>query len=191
MSSQKLTDQIELYRSMYHQLIDAYMDALILHLTAGDLSAHLKDENEHYLPLSSAARCRGIRPIAVVLPDGERVETSTWTEAAAEILKDCAADPLRYQLLTVLSEHAPGSSRQLLALSPDKLDAPLKISDDLYLEGKFDTQVLMDDLVKKILRRVDYDHGSVAVLYRDPEHGSAIARQGPEEAPASPAGPTM
>lgn len=191
MSGQKLTDRIELYRGIYHQVVDAYMDALILHLTAGDLGAHLKDENEHYLALSSAARCRGIRPIAVVLPDGERVETSTWTEAAAAVLKDCAADPHRYQLLAALSERTPESPRQLLALSPDKLDAPLKISDGLYLEGRSDTQALLADLVKNILRRVDYDHGSVAVLYRDPVEGTAMTKQGLEKAPASPTEPAM
>mgnify|MGYP007033827709 CR=1 FL=1 len=191
MDRQKLIDQIELYRSAYYQVVDAYVDAVILKMTAGDLHAYLKDEGERYLPLDSAARCKAIRPTAVVLPNGERVETPTWNEVAAELLKDCTADPQRHQLLIDLREHTAGNLRQLLPSSPDGLSAPVKISDDLYLENGPNTQVLLYDFSQKVLRRVGYDCGSVAVIYRDPSYEPDIHGPQPDEENVLSAGPTM
>ena len=49
------------------------------------------------------------------------------------------------------------------------MGAPLKITEGLYLESKFDTQALLDNLTQKILRRVGYDCSMIAVLYRSPQ----------------------
>lgn len=42
----------------------------------------------------------------------------------------------------------------------------MKISDDLYLESRPNTQALLYDLSQKVLRGVGYDRGSVAVIYQ-------------------------
>ena len=62
-----------------------------------------------------------------------------------------------------------GNFRRLLAEDPNGMDAPLQITEGLYLESKFDTQALLDNLTQKILRRVGYDYGRIAVLYRSPQ----------------------
>ena len=83
----------------------------------------------------------------------------------------------------------PGHVRQLLSGTPDGMVSPLKISDGLYLESKFDTQTLLDDLTQKILRRVGYDCGGVSVLYHIPWQEPAMTE--PEGGPVLPTGPMM
>ena len=57
---------------------------------------------------------------------------------------------------------------QLLAKSPNELDAPLKIDDDLYLETKFDTQSLFDIMKNRIFDVIGFDYGSIYIKYYDP-----------------------
>ena len=66
-----------------------------------------------------------------------------------------------------------GNFRRLLAEDPNGMDAPLKITEGLYLESKFDTQALLDNLTQKILRRVGYNCSMTAVLYRSPQQEMA------------------
>lgn len=188
-SQQAVLDELEGLRVQLHQLVDSHIDALILRTTIGDLTAYLHT-GAHVLPLSSAAsRCKGTRPVAVVLPGGEKVVTSTWKNVAAAILKDCDADPQCHAKLMELRGRVPGKVRQLLSGTPDGMGSPLKINDGLYLESKFDTQALLDNLTQKILRRVGYDCGGVAVLYHIPWQEPAMTE--PEGGPVLPMGPMM
>ena len=190
---QAVLDEIEQCRTQLHQLVDSHMDAFVLRMTVGDISAHLRDTGARVLPLgSAAAQCKGTKPVAVILPNGERVETSTWKKAAAAILRDCDSDPQRHDLLMELRGRAAGNFRHLLSETPDGMSAPLKISDGLYLESKFDTQALLENLTQKILRRVGYDCGGVAVLYQAPRQETVLAAE-PEqdEGFSTPIGPTM
>ena len=90
-----------------------------------------------------------------------------------------------------LRGQVPGHVRQLLSGTPDGMVSPLKISDGLYLESKFDTQTLLDDLTQKILRRVGYDCGGVSVLYQDPRQDPAMVGPEQDEGPVQPAGPIL
>ena len=192
LSRQEILDQIEQLRSEIHRLVDSNIDALILRMTVGDLSARLQDTGAHVLPLSSAAaRCKGTKPVAVILPSGEKVEVSTWKKAAAAILRDCDANPQRHEQLMALRGQVPGNFRQLLAQTPDGMNAPLKINGGLYLESKFDTQALLDNLTQKVLRRVGYDCCGVVVLYRDPKQDSTMVEPEQDEGPVLPAGPIL
>ena len=160
--------EVDRCRAQLHQLIDDRLDAFMLRITCGDLSEYVQDETVRAIPLVSApARCKGMKPVAVVLPDGSMVETSTWKKAAAVILRDCAADPGHQERLMEMRGRVNGNFRRLLAEDPSGMDAPLKITEGLYLESKFDTQALLDNLIQKVLRRVGYDCGRIAVLYRN------------------------
>ena len=190
---QAVLDEIERCRAQLHQLVDSRMDALVLRMTVGDLTAYLQGTGARVLPLSSAAtQCKGTKPVAVVLPSGERVETSTWKKAAAAILRDCDSDPQRHDLLMKLRGQVPGNFRQLLSETPDGMSGPLKINDGLYLESRFDTQALLENLTQKVLRRVGYDCGGVAVLYQAPRQ-EAVMDDEPDQAEglSPPTGPTM
>lgn len=71
------------------------------------------------------------------------------------------------------------------------MNAPLKINGGLYLESKFDTQALLDNLTQKVLRRVGYDCGGVAVLYQYPKQAPAVVELKQDEGPVLPAGPIL
>ena len=168
--------EVEHCRAQLHQLIDDRLDAFLLRITRGDLSEYIRDEAVQAIPFVSApARCKGMKPVAVVLPGGSMVETSTWKKAAAAILRDCDADPGRHEQLMEMRGRVNGNFRRLLAEDPDGMDAPLKITEGLYLESKFDTQALLENLDQKILRRVGYDCGGIAVLYRSPRQEIGLA----------------
>ena len=173
---QTVLAEVERCRAQLHQLIDDRLDAFMLRITRSDLSEYIRDEAVRAIPFVSApARCKGMKPVAVVLPDGSITETSTWKKAAAAILRDCAADPERHERLMELRGRVNGNFRRLLAEDPDGMDAPLKITEGLYLESKFDTQALLENLDQKILRRVGYDSCRIAVLYRSPRQEMSLA----------------
>lgn len=174
----KTLDDINQYIALINQRLDSFIEAHNLNVAADNMSQYLQDPRERILPLgSAAAQCKGKKAVAVVLPSGERVETSTWRKAAAAIMRDCDADPQRHELLMELREHVPCRFRQMLSGTPKGMDVPLKINDALYLEGKFDTEALLTNLTQKILRRVGYDYGGVAVLYRDREQEVTAVKQ--------------
>ena len=169
--------EVERCRTQLHQLIDDRLDAFMVRITCGDLSEYIRDEAVRAVPLVSApARCKGMKPVAAFFHvDVSMVETSTWKKAAAAILRDCDADPGRHERLMEMRGRVHGNFRRLLAADPNSMDAPLKITEGLYLESKFDTQALLDNLTQKILRRVGYDCGGIAVLYRSPRQEMGLA----------------
>ena len=167
---QTVLAEMECYRAQLHQLVDDRLDAFILKITCGDLSEYIQDGTVRAIPLVSApARCKGMKPVAVVLPGGSMAETSTWKKAAAAILRDCDADPGCHEQLMEMRGRVYGNFRRLLAEDPNGMGAPLKITEGLYLESKFDTQALLENLTQKILRRAGYDCSMIAVLYRSPQ----------------------
>ena len=189
---QMVLAEVERYRAQLHQLIDDRLDAFMVRITCGDLSEYIQDEAVRAVPLLSApARCKGMKPVAVVLPDGSMVETSTWKKAAAAILRDCAADPGRHERLMEMRGRVNGNFRRLLAEGPNGMDAPLKITEGLYLESKFDTQALLENLDQKILRRAGYDSYGIAVLYRSPQQEIGLADEEIDPEISAPTGMTM
>ena len=167
---QTVLSEVERCRARLHQLIDDRLDAFMLQITCGDLSEYIQDKAVRAIPLVSAsARCKGMKPMAVVFPDGSMVETSTWKKAADAILRNCDANPRCHEQLMEMRGRVNGNFRRLLAENPHGMDAPLKIAEGLYLESKFDTQALLDHLIQKILRRVGYDCNMIAILYRNPQ----------------------
>ena len=189
---QTVLAEVDRCRAQLHQLIDDRLDAFILRITCGDLSEYIQGETVRAIPLVSApAKCKGMKPVAVILPDGSMVETSTWKKAAAAILRDCDADPGCHERLTEMRGRVNGNFRRLLAEGPNGMDAPLKITEGLYLESKFDTQALLDNLTQKILRRVGYDCGGIAVLYRSPQQEIDLADGEIDPEISAPAGMMM
>ena len=162
---QTVLAEMERYRAQLHQLVDDRLDAFILRVTCGDLSEYIPDETVRAIPLVSApARCKGIKSVVVILPDVSMAETATWKKVAAAILRNCDADPRCHEQLMEMRGRVNGNFRRLLAEDPNGMDAPLKITEGLYLESKFDTQALLDNLTQKILRCVGYDCSMTAVL---------------------------
>lgn len=155
--------QIEDFRAQLHQLVDSSMDTLISRLHLADAG----DKELRHLPLTAnSAFFKGQKAVSVVLPDGREVLTSTWKKVAEAIMQDCNADEERHQKLMFLRSRVNGNFRAILSSGPERLDVPLKIDEDLYLESKFDTGALLHVLKEKILKVVDYDCQGVTIKYR-------------------------
>ncbi len=121
------------------------------------------------LPLTfSPADFKGKKVAAVILPDGREIAASTWRKAVVTILQDCDADPVGHEQMMALREKVWGRQRVLLSASPEGMDAPLRINDEMYLEGRLDIETLFDVLTKKILKYTGYDCDSVHLKIIDP-----------------------
>lgn len=190
--AEELIAEMRQSMTLNQQKLGTLLEIFGLEVSEDDRSKYLQDPREQILPLGSAAtECKGKKAVAVVLPSGERVETSTWRKAVAAIMRDCDTDPQCHELLMGLRERVPCRLRQMLSGTPKGMDAPLKINDGLYLESKFDTQALLDNLTHRILRPVGYDCSGVMVLYRDRKIEQATVEPEQNEGPAPPAGLTM
>lgn len=48
------------------------------------------------------------------------------------------------------------------------MDVPLKIDNDLYFEGKFDTEYLIRMMTERVLKPTGYDYSGVVIHMRNP-----------------------
>ena len=99
-------------------------------------------------------------------PNGEQVKVSTWREVASELLRDCNSDPARHEALINLRYKVGGNSRWFLTDTDRKLDVPIKIDEDLYFEGKFDTEYLLKMMTEKIFEKVGYPYEMIEIEVR-------------------------
>ncbi len=62
--------------------------------------------------------------------------------------------------------YAAGRSRNILARTADELQAPIKIADGMYFEGRFGTEFLIKMMNDKILKPAGYPYRNVYVTLR-------------------------
>lgn len=46
------------------------------------------------------------------------------------------------------------------------MDVPIKVDEELYFEGKFDTEAMLNMLEKKVLELAGVDYSSIKIRYR-------------------------
>ena len=184
--------ELESLRKRLHQIVDQRTDQLFLIILLGDRMASLP-EGEVLCPFArDLAAFKGMRPTAVILPDGAQAAAPTWREAATVILRHCAGDPLRREKLMALRDNVSGNFRCLISASPDGMRLPLEISRELYVEGKFDTEALLRNLTEKLLIPAGYNYRRILLQCRAPQQElceTADVTSVPEETPDR--GPAM
>ena len=104
---------------------------------------------------------------------GTEITTPTWKKAVSAILEDCDAAPHLHEQLLALRGRVNGNFRPLLSDRPDGMAAPLKISEGLYWESKFDTEALLYNLTEKLLNVIGYDCQRVVIRYHIPRQKPA------------------
>ena len=57
-----------------------------------------------------------------------------------------------------------GRQRVFLSGKPEGMNVPIKIAEELYAEGYFDTELLIRVLTTKILAAARYDYSGIFVL---------------------------
>ena len=110
---------------------------------------------------------KGKTAVAVIFPDGVRVETPTWKKLAEVILKRCNDDTVKHNALMELRNHIQGRSRKLLGNGNAGMRSPIKIDRGLYMEAHYDTESLLRIMKTRILDAVGYDYRNIQVAIRN------------------------
>lgn len=154
--------QLESLRSELHSMVDARVDESIQHVLRGDVLDIVPT-----LPLTAiSAVFKGEKPESVLFPDGREIKTPTWKAAVLAIMRDCNEDPVMHSQLMELRGKVLGRQRAILAVSPEKMHAPLEIDKDLYMESYYDTGTLLYVLKNRVLDEIGYDYSGIRVQFR-------------------------
>lgn len=109
---------------------------------------------------------KGKKPSATIFPNGETVPTSTWKKVVLAVLDDALRDESRRSRLLSLRGHMMGRNRAILGADPSDMDQPLRISEGLYLESKYDTETLLYVLIERVLPPIGYDPIGIRIVLR-------------------------
>lgn len=110
---------------------------------------------------------KGRSPVAVIFPDGVRIETPTWKKLTEVVMKRCNDDAGKHAALMGLRNHIHGRSRQILGNSSAGMRSHIKIDRGLYMEAHYDTESLLKIMKLRILDAVDYDYSGIQVAVRN------------------------
>ena len=157
---------IEELREEMLQLVNTKCDALLQMYRSGEMRTDMKDTfRVSSLFTVSAAVLLGKRPLAVQCAPGEWRETPTWRKVAQRILQACNEQPDIHERFMEMCGKVAGRWRTILGSSPEEMDVPLKVDEELYFEGKFDTEAMLNMLEKKVLEPAGVDYSSIKIRY--------------------------
>lgn len=173
---------IEELREEMLQLVNTKCDALLQMHQSGELRTNMKDTiRESSLITVSPAELKG-KPLAVQFARGEWIETPTWRKVAQKILQACNEQPDIHERFMEMCGKVAGRWRTILGSSPEEMDVPIKVDEELYFEGKFDTEAMLNMLEKKVLEPTGVDYSSIKIRYmgkgRKQQKFRACARAG-------------
>lgn len=178
MGKDKLYEYAESIRRELHELVDRKIDNFLQRRENEKLAVPFEHTWSLNMPTSYF---KGMKPISVCLPDGEKVSCKTWREVAAVILQDCNQDAKMHEMLIALSGKVAGRERTILGRTDAGMNKPIRIDDGIYFESYFDTEYLLKMMKERVLDRVGYDSGAVRLQIREP--GKALS---PEQKTAQP-----
>lgn len=178
MEHKKAIELLEETRTRMHRFIDEQYDELLDRLTSGEgISVKPRE-----LPLKAYPPLfRGEKPELLTFPDGQTIPTPTWKSVAWAVLKACNDKPEMHQRLMNIRGSVAGRTRFILSDSPSEMNVPLKIDEELYFEGKFDSEYLMKMLTKRVLDRIGYDYSGIVVTLRPSDYIGAAETDEPAE----------
>ena len=169
---EKFIMQVEKVRREMHERIDREFDNFLLRLDSGKPEESFSEpvSIQHTLPLHAPPSLfKGQKPVSIEFADGRTVDVPTWKKAVVTIMRECDSDPVMHDRLMSIREKVMGKQRTILSASPDGMDAPLKIGDELYMEGKYDTETLIHVTTNRILRAVGFDYSNINITIQHPQ----------------------
>lgn len=189
MNKEKMIDMFEESRANMHRMIDEHYDELCSCIENGERITTVPAKPRSLHLTAPPSVFRGEKPATVTLTDGTIVSTPTWKSVAAAVLNDCNSDPQMHERLMQIRGSVAGRYRIILGDDPFQMQVPVKIDDDLYFEGKFDTEYLMKMMTEKVLNRIGYDYSGIVVTLRaeqttdafDPEQSESDTTQAQDE----------
>lgn len=167
---ERMLDIVEDMRKRMFSIINNSCD-FMLDIIRKNCELTMDDSSDTIVkPMSSmSAIFKGKKLDSITLPNGTEIPVTKWKEAATIILKDCNADERRHNMLMEMRGRVGGRNRVILSGNPSEMNVPLKIDDDLYFEGKFDTESLLNVIKSRILDVVGYNYSSVLIKCHNPE----------------------
>lgn len=168
---QELTTLCATLQSLYETT-----DQLIAYCRRNGLSVNSSGENtaeslptfESVYPLCmEPGFFKGKSVVAVIFPDGVRIETPTWKALAKVVMKRCNDDAGKHTALMELRNRVQGRRRQLLGNGSAGMRSPIKIDRGLYMESHYDTESLLRIMKTRILDAVGYDYSGIQVAIRN------------------------
>ena len=148
------------------QLVNTKCDALLQMYQSGELRTDKKDTiRESSLITVSPAELKGKKPLAVQFVPGEWIETPTWRKVVQRILQACNEQPDIHERFMEMCGKVAGRWRTILGSSPEEMDVPIKVDEELYFEGKFDTEAMLNMLEKKVLEPAGVDYSGIKIRY--------------------------
>lgn len=159
---------VEALRKELLQQINTQCDALLQLIQSGADKATGMEQRlmEVNLMFIEPFRLKGKKPISLKFADGRQVEARTWKKVVLEILQHCNQQPVMHERLMQLSGKVAGRQRIILGHTPEGMDVPLQIDEQLYFEAKFDTETLIKILTEKVLKVVGYDYSQIKISYQ-------------------------
>lgn len=168
-SNEDIIEAVEESRRQMHEMIDREYDNFLYNLKMG--AENGSRENlcaERTLPLCvHPSLFKRQKPVSITFDDGHTVDVNTWKRAATVLLQACNCDPVMHQRLLDLREILAGRQRVILSASPEKMDVPLEIDEDLYLEGKFDAETMMYVLTNRVFRAIGFDYSGIEITVQN------------------------
>ena len=178
MTTEEKIEMIEKSRQRMHEAVDEKYDEMIQCIRTGQPLQ--RSRVQRYDLNEPPFVFKGKKPISITYPNGEKVMVNTWREVAAELLRDCNSDPGRHEALMQLRYKVGGNTRWILADTDRRMDVGIKIDENLYFEGKFDTEYLLKMMTERIFDKVGYPYEMIEIEVRT--KGQAMARaEEPEE----------
>lgn len=161
-------EMVELIREELIQMVNRKCDSLIqMYQNQGQVVNSGLRLMECELAWSVPATLKGKKPVAVKFDSGENVETPTWKSVVQTIMQHCNANPSMHESLMQLRGKVAGRQRVILGKYEEQMDVPIKIDEELYFEGKFDIEVLLTMMTKKVLEPIGFDYSHIIIQYAE------------------------
>lgn len=161
-------EMVELIREELIQMVNRKCDSLIqMYQNQGQVVNSGLRLMECELAWVAPAALKGKKPVALKFPSGENIETPTWKSVVQTIMQHCNADPDMHESLMQLRGKVSGRQRIILGKYEEQMNVPIKIDEELYFEGKFDTEALLTMMTKKVLEPIGFDYGHIIIQYAE------------------------
>ncbi|WP_337934979.1 hypothetical protein [Jutongia sp.] len=134
----------------------------------------------------NAAGLKGKRPLAVQFVPGEWIDTPTWRKVVQRLLQTCNEQSDIHERFMEMCGKVAGRWRTILGSSQEEMDVPIKVDEELYFEGKFDTEEMLNMLEKKVLEPAGVDYSSIKIRYMEKgqEQAKSLERVPEQDEPA-------
>lgn len=166
-----IIEELEEMRKRVVRNINTEFDLLIERAKSETVQGPDKHDSKSYectYPLTvGPAVFKGKKPIYIIFEDGSKLKILTWKQLVENILKDCISNDTRKKALENLCGKVTGKKRELISNNEKDMKSPIKISDNLYMETHYDTETLLNILMRRILDVVNYDYSGISVVIRN------------------------